>query len=615
MILNKFSGRTFNDASQYPVFPWIIADYKSEKLDLTSEATFRDLKRPMGAMDPTRLSEILEKIEGLAEAGVEPYMYSSGYSCPLHIGLWLLRIEPFTTLHVDIQGGKFDHAARLFASIGEAYRLTTTTHNDYRELSPEFFSSADFLRNRDNYDLGIVDGAAVGDVALPPWARDPWSFVYLQRKALESDYVSDNLHEWIDLIWGYKQSGERAVEANNVFLRSLYADIWETVDPRIADKRAETEALLSHVGQIPPQLFDKPHPKRDVYVCSYGTRTIRKAVIDLSPLALAHIIQTGSRVQIYVLSHTQACLVSTIDTVDPANVVVPIRRSLSNPIPAAAEHYPRRATAGPRPPSRLPLPANAAESSGVLLDANKMVCFAGDGFGFVAPDSDTLLKVRPHLEIPELKIKHRTRIVCVASDGEWTLIADRGSSFSMYLGGTLKFTIPHFTSSVCAAAISQVFQSVVCGTTDCALLFCSLNRGYVTRIVQLREKQPLLVLITKSWGFVCVYTGTLTQGVFRYGLTLFSVNGDQIRAIDIPLAVSAWATFVTRDGFDWIVLALVDGSCYMFEAFFMRPKFRQPIFDARAQVVGIDFVKASETLVCVLANGNVNIVPHELPQA
>ena len=34
----------------------VIADYQSEALDLTDPATFRDLSRPIGALDPKRLS-------------------------------------------------------------------------------------------------------------------------------------------------------------------------------------------------------------------------------------------------------------------------------------------------------------------------------------------------------------------------------------------------------------------------------------------------------------------------------------------------------------------------------------------------------------------------------
>ncbi len=38
-------GRTYQDLNQYPIFPWIIADYESEKLDLNSPSTYRDLAK------------------------------------------------------------------------------------------------------------------------------------------------------------------------------------------------------------------------------------------------------------------------------------------------------------------------------------------------------------------------------------------------------------------------------------------------------------------------------------------------------------------------------------------------------------------------------------------
>ena len=74
------------------------------------------------------------------------------------------------------------------------------------------------FRNVNNFDFGMTqDGQEVSDVELPPWASSAEDFVNINRQALESDFVSAHLHEWIDLIFGYKQLGPAAVEANNVF--------------------------------------------------------------------------------------------------------------------------------------------------------------------------------------------------------------------------------------------------------------------------------------------------------------------------------------------------------------------------------------------------------------
>lgn len=61
MHLNTLAGRSYNDLMQYPVFPWILADYTSEKLDLTKPETFRDLSKPMGAQTPDRLYQFQKR--------------------------------------------------------------------------------------------------------------------------------------------------------------------------------------------------------------------------------------------------------------------------------------------------------------------------------------------------------------------------------------------------------------------------------------------------------------------------------------------------------------------------------------------------------------------------
>ena len=61
--MNTIAGRTYNDLSQYPVFPWILADYHSETLDLTKPGTFRDLSRPIGVVNPKNAKEVRAKYD------------------------------------------------------------------------------------------------------------------------------------------------------------------------------------------------------------------------------------------------------------------------------------------------------------------------------------------------------------------------------------------------------------------------------------------------------------------------------------------------------------------------------------------------------------------------
>lgn len=87
--LNNLADRSCNDLSQYPVFPWVLDDYSSAQLgesawlfcdqkphfswnvtsqlkllgplfpDLTNAATFRDLSKPVGALNKERLERLL----------------------------------------------------------------------------------------------------------------------------------------------------------------------------------------------------------------------------------------------------------------------------------------------------------------------------------------------------------------------------------------------------------------------------------------------------------------------------------------------------------------------------------------------------------------------------
>ncbi|KAG5612800.1 hypothetical protein H5410_024081 [Solanum commersonii] len=264
MALNTLAGRSYNDLTQYPVFPWILADYSSETLDFNKSSTFRDLSKPVGALDAKRFEVFEDRYRSFCDPDIPSFYYGSHYSSMGIVLFYLLRLEPFTALHRNLQGGKFDHADRLFHSIGGTYRNCLSNTSDVKELIPEFFYMPEFLINSNSYHFGVKqDGEPIGDICLPPWAKGcPEEFVSKNREALESEYVSSNLHQWIDLVFGYKQRGKPAVEAANIFYYLTYEDAvdLDTMDDEL--QRSAIEDQIANFGQTPIQLFRKKHPRR-----------------------------------------------------------------------------------------------------------------------------------------------------------------------------------------------------------------------------------------------------------------------------------------------------------------------------------------------------------------
>ncbi|KAG8098122.1 hypothetical protein GUJ93_ZPchr0013g33768 [Zizania palustris] len=184
-----------------------ISASSKQDSDLRNPQTFRKLDKPMGCQTKEGEEEFRKRYDSWDDPDVPKFHYGSHYS------------------------------NRLFNSVRDTWF---------------------------NLDLGEKQsGEKVGDVVLPPWAKGSYrEFIRKHREALESDYVSENLHHWIDLIFGYKQRGKAAEDATNVFYHYTYegnVDIDAVSDPTM---KASILAQINHFGQTPKQLFQKPHPQR-----------------------------------------------------------------------------------------------------------------------------------------------------------------------------------------------------------------------------------------------------------------------------------------------------------------------------------------------------------------
>lgn len=304
MGLNRIAGRTYNDLAQYPIFPWVIADYTSSSLDLRKKSTFRDFRWPMGAQKKAQRVRfekkykdylqvynqmVQERQRGGAEAAEAlqesfmfqgpPWHFGTHYSNPQAALWYLVRMEPFTSLHIFLQDGRFDRPDRQFDSIAAAWRGCTSNDADVKELIPEFFFLPEFLRNSSGLDLGSTQsGKQLGSVELPPWAQTPEDFVRANLAALESEFTSMHLHHWVNLVFGSMQRGPylprgsaRAVERCNVFFHLTYegAVDLEGLAQTNVPLFEKCISLIDNFGQTPPVLLlEKMKPRDQLHTIS-----------------------------------------------------------------------------------------------------------------------------------------------------------------------------------------------------------------------------------------------------------------------------------------------------------------------------------------------------------
>lgn len=290
LYCNTASGRSFNDLTQYPIFPWVVKDFTSNELDLRDVGSFRDLTKPIGALNPKRLGMFRDRYQEMLaikhDTGEEPFLYGTHYSCPGYTLFWLVRSMPAHMLR--LQNGKFDAPDRSFTGMADAWESVLNSPTDLKELIPEFYcpGSGDFLRNSRGLALGCrQNGQPVGDVELPQWAMgDVDLFLRKHHEALESEYVSANLHHWIDLIFGIHQRGENALLHNNLFRHITYEGMVNVNDINDPVERASLEVSIAEFGQCPKQIFSTGHPRR--LVCQSRSTVLQVEQLDCAVVSI-----------------------------------------------------------------------------------------------------------------------------------------------------------------------------------------------------------------------------------------------------------------------------------------------------------------------------------------
>uniref|UniRef100_A0A673B7T6 Neurobeachin-like 1 n=1 Tax=Sphaeramia orbicularis TaxID=375764 RepID=A0A673B7T6_9TELE len=551
MQLNTIAGRTYNNLAQYPVFPWILADYTSEELDLSDPRVFRDLSKPVAVLNERNAKAVREKYESFEDptGTIDRFHYGTHYSNAAGVMHYLIRVEPFTSLHIQLQSGRFDCADRQFHSIPATWQTLMDNPNDVKELIPEFFYFPEFLENQNGFDLGRlqISKERVNDVVLPKWAKSPEDFIYKHRKALESEYVSAHLHEWIDLIFGYKQKGPAAVEALNVFYYCTYegaVDLDAITDEK---ERKALEGMISNFGQTPCQLL-KVHIRCMILTKEWFDHRLSKPIIDNLKAFLAKVgisdnvplvkavvpknqshsfITQGSPDTMVTVS--QNCLVGT-------HGWLPYNKNISNYFtfikdPTVSNIKTQRFLSGPFAP-------------GVEVTAGLFVVSHDGKLLFSGGHWDNSIRVTSLVKGKTVgqHIRHMDIVTCLSTDhcGIHLISGSRDTTCMVWqVQQQVKTTSSHehperHWFSLCHISTSMSFYLLFCFSGWSSLIIHTVRRGQYMRCLRppCDSSLPLSILhLAVSWeGHLLVHTciegkATLKVHTDKNALHLYSVNG------------------------------------------------------------------------------------------
>lgn len=531
MSINFFAGRSYNDLSQYPVFPWVLKDYKSEKLDLNDPEIYRDLSKPIGALNEQRLAKSLNEYRECPD-GPERCLYRMHYSNAFYVLNYLVRMEPFTTLHIEVNDRKFDKANRMFSGIKRAWNAVVSFAPDYRELIPEFFCCPDFLTNHNKFDLGkFDDGAPNGDVKLPKWAKTPAEFIAIHRAALESPYVTAHLGQWIDLIFGFKQQGQAAIDANNTFHAYCYSS---SVTRDIISRPDDLQTIqftAGNVGIIPRQLFTSPHPSVDIKL----KRPISSHKI---------LVELQGRPTFVGISSSNKSIIATMPNSQVLSVPL-------NGLPASIGSLQQT----------MIMEGTTTKSFAMFSEIQKFVASSPWDSCFHIFKLDSSM-VQLHTERQMFSL-----MVAIQPVGKAHLLTTwRDSSISLYNIDNpqqLYRITPHHASVVDFDA-SQCLDMIVSADKDSHIVVSRLVSGAFIRTFMSDDQVQKVALIDD--GYIIIASGSQSTKV-----TVYTVNGEIVANPSFDAKITSWVTVKdSKSGLTHIIVAFDDGQVIEYNVPFMQ---------------------------------------------
>ena len=622
--INLLSGRSINDICQYPVFPWVIADYTNKEIDFSKESSFRDLQKPIGCLNETRLANLKELYNDTKTLDIA-CLYRFHYSAPAYVISFLLRNEPFTTLHIQLQNGKFDHPSRLFYSVKSLWDSITSTQNDFRELIPEFYATPEFLINSDKFDLGYrseitpvnesnlnneeasdnkdsneVNNSSnvsirrlsvsekkdnikyfrekggglfmekqekVDDVELPPWATSAAAYVAINRIALESPYVSAHLHEWIDLIFGSKQRSEKD---NNLFHPYSYFSTLK----KYPELKENIQQHAANLGVTPIQLFLYPHKPRKVLPKEHK-------LTSLSQLFFTSHNISSLNSQVLKISSSISKIYALFENGTFGSYEMNDKNQLSQQYSSLCQ---------PAANQRLP-------QDRIFIDSKAQFVILSPPWshGFIKIHKSSIFQPRE---------PHSTAVTAIAYDSQFCVTGGGDSSLIVWdLENEIMqcYIVAHKESIKCVA-ISRVLELVVSCDIGGNVIFSHMKNGTFLRKMKF-DSPPSKILIS-SLGFIIFVFSKAEEGAYSSTIILADMGGRILAEADFEGMTTATEIIENQDSTSYLCVAQETKIVYIVRAYDLKIVSMGPI---NGIVTDLTYCKDDLSLYLLLDDNTINL--------
>ena len=286
LLVNKYSSRSFNDANEYPIFPWLLLKYTDmqeyndkerlfeeklkkqvkekrefdelcknnkninpeyEKIKMEIKDRLRNFKYPPTLQTKEKRDRAKEKFIDYNSSNEFCSHCGCHYATSAYIYFYLMRQQPYTNLLVKLQGYELENTNRVFISISTTEKIIDNG-SDNRELIPEFFSKIEHLLNLNCSYYGylekskrIVDDAVIdnfknqgisGINSKYPLSRCT-HFILGHKQLINSKVIGFYINKWIDNVFGVNQLPKDLTQRKNscnIFHQYSYEQEMNLVD-------------------------------------------------------------------------------------------------------------------------------------------------------------------------------------------------------------------------------------------------------------------------------------------------------------------------------------------------------------------------------------------------